>query len=241
MMFRDQSQGSHLLSFLVTAFGLLIVCVPFYFIVLRQGWAGVIAMPYAIPIAAVALAIIVAIGHRIGGTSALSYRMPVRRGNAGGGIVAGLILVAAGIFMSFKAGADTHRYQNDPSCSAGFAGAGVPGGCRLEHMKITATYACGRHDNSSCLTLESADGSLSNVSLARNIRGNVYRGARDDGDRLAEVQYFDGRIVEVETRSGLLATTNLPLESEKFWTLMGLVGGFFGLVAAAVVMVRGIF
>jgi hypothetical protein len=236
----NRAPGSQLSSLLVTVFGLLVVGVPFYLIVIRQGWAGLAAMPYAIPIAAVALALIIAIGHRLTGTGRSVGYTPVRGGNPAGGIVAGLALVAAGIAMSFKAGADVHRYDADPSCSALFTAGGTVGACRLERVKITQTFSCGRRGNSSCMTLQRSDGSTVSVTNGTNFRGSVFRGARN-GDRSAEVQYFDGRVVQVETQSGRVATSDLPFEREKFWTLMGLVGGMFGLVATVAVLVRGVF
>jgi hypothetical protein len=240
-MFPYQRQGSGLVSFFVTVIGLAVVGIPFYFIVARQGWGALSAMPYAIPVAAVALAVVLFVGHHLTGTAPQPGGIPLRRGNPAGGIVGGLILVGAGIFMSFKSGGDVRRYQNDPSCSAGFTAAGAAGACSLDQVRIIGAYACGRHNASDCIRVERSDGTSRSVTLARDYRGSVYRGARDSGDRFAEVQYFDGRIVQVETRSGRSATSDMPLERERLWTLIGMVGGFFGLIAAAVVLVRGIF
>ena len=75
----NRAPGSNLGSLLVTVSGLLVVGVPFYLIVIRQGWAGLAAMPYAIPIAAVALALIIAIGHRFMGTGQSVGYVPLRR------------------------------------------------------------------------------------------------------------------------------------------------------------------
>jgi hypothetical protein len=238
----NRAPGTSLGSFVVTVIGLLIVGVPFYFVVVRQGWAGLSALPYAIPVAAAALAVILMIGHRVTGTGptpAPGYA-PYRRSPAGG-IAAGVLLVAGGIFMSFKAGSDVRRYNADPSCFGGFAGSTAAGACTLEPVRITRAYGCGRHGSADCMTLESRDGTVYNVQARTDYRGNVYRSARDGNDRSATAQLFDGRVVQVETQSGRVATGDMPLERERFWTLMGLVGGGFGLIAAAVALVRGIF
>jgi hypothetical protein len=235
----NRAPGTSLGSLVVTTFALLVVGVPFYLIVLSHGWAGILAMPYAIPVAAVALALIVAFGHRLTGTGASYAWLSPRTSNPAGGIVVSLLFVVGSIVMSFKAGADVRRYNADPTCSSVFAAAGGAGACALEDVRISQAYSCGRNNGTSCLTLESPSRPATTVRLRANFRGNVFRGALD-GDRTATVQYFDGRAVQIETHSGRVATADYPLENEKFWTLLGLVFGGFGIIGAIAALVRGV-
>ena len=220
--------------------GLVIVGVPFYVLVLSKGFAGVAAMPAAIPIAAVALAIIVGIGHRLTGSGPQAGRMPYRRGNPAAGIAVGLAMIVGGIFMSFKAGADVRRYDADASCTAGFGGAPVAGGMHARPRRdfpglpLRTSQRRRVHDPAKPRRLDDQRGRAHAIPRRRVL-------GRRNGDKLATVQYFDGKVAQVETQSGRVATADMPIEREKFWTLMGLVGGGFGLMAAIGVLVRGMF
>jgi hypothetical protein len=237
----NRAPGTPIVSLFVTCFALLVVGLPFYFFIWRQGAFGLSVVPYAIPVAALAVAVLVGIGHRMAGTPSFAYGgNTMRRGNPVAGVVGSVVLVGGCIFMSFKAGADVHRYNADKSCAAGFAlDSNTQGACGLDHVRITRTYYGGRHNSTPYMTLQLRDGSLQTVRAGTNFRGDVFEGARH-GDVLATIQYFDGRIAQVETQSGRAATGDMPLESEKQWTLIGLIGGGFGLIAAIVVLMRGV-
>jgi hypothetical protein len=237
----NRAPGTPIVSLFVTCFALLVVGLPFYFFIWRQGAVGLSIVPYAIPVAAIAVAVLVGVGHRMAGTPSFAYGgNSARRGNPVAAAVGSLVLVGACVFMSFKAGADVQRYNTDKSCAAGFAlDSSAQGACSLDHVRITRTYYGGRSGNTQYITVQLHDGSLQTVRVGTNLRGDVFDGARH-GDVSATIQYFDGRIAQVETQSGRSATTSMPFEAEKQWTIIGLVGGGFGLIAAVIVLTRGI-
>jgi hypothetical protein len=230
--------GGGLTRLLVSVCALTLVGVPVWLILTRGGNLNLSLLPYAIPIAAIAIALLVALGNVLFGAAP----QPVtywRRSNPAAGIVIGVLGVVAGTWFFSNADRDVHTYANDPSCSSLFTlTPGQSGACRVERAHIDSSYVAGRHSDAWRVVLALTH---DDVNLVREIRGNVWNGARS-GDDEARVQYFRNHIVQVETQSGRAFTSSMPLEIEQTWALLGIGAGLIGLISAGrVLLTAGIF
>jgi hypothetical protein len=231
--------GGGLTRLLVSVCALTVVGVPVWLILTHGGSINLSLLPYAIPIAAIAIALLAALGNAVFG--AAPRPVYYRRSNPAAGIVVGVLGVVAGAWFFFNADRDVHAYANDPSCASLFMTAGQSGACRVESARIESTYVGGGRSSTWRVVLALPDGTNADVNLVREVRGNVWTGARR-GDEAATVQYFRNRIVQVETRSGRAFTGNMPLEIEQTWALLGIGAGLIGLISAGrVLLTSGIF
>jgi hypothetical protein len=160
------------------------------------------------------------------------------------GIILGFVGLSVAGLLTLGPTQQAHAYAADPTCAAAFAlRAGRAGACRLARARILDNdRTSGVHGSKFVLVLGFPDGSSDIVRIAELARGNVWQGALRDGDRSATVQYFHGRPVQVETRSGLAIASAMPVETEKKWALLGLCVGVIGLISAAfAILTSGIF
>jgi hypothetical protein len=227
---------------LVSLGALAAVGIPVALILTHGGTVNFALLPYAIPAAAVAIAVLVTIGNALFGPPAA---VPQRRWRTSpaNGIVIGLAGLTAAVFLTAAPAREAHDYATDPTCAAAFVlEPGTPGACRLAQARIVEADSSGSRSTSYYVVLRFQDGSSQRVTLAKEARGNVWRGARDGGDREATVQYFRTSIVQVETRSGRAIASAMPAEVEKRWALLGICAGVLGLVSAAfAILTSGIF
>jgi hypothetical protein len=241
-MYGYSAQSGGLARLLVSVSAVAVVGIPVALILNHGGSINLGLLPYAIPAAAIAIAILVAIGHAIVGPGPQRIVYVGRRGSPASGVLIGVVGLAVGGWLMFGAGHDAKAYANDPSCSAGFTlDSGTPGACRLAGAHIDAANATGGRSTSYSLNLTFGDGSTGTVTLGREVRGNVWTAARNGSDESATVQYYGNRIVQVETRSGLAHTSRMPIDLERTWALVGIGAGLLGLVSAArVILTSGI-
>lgn len=231
----------------VAVIALTVVCVPAYFFVVHGNTIDLNAFVYAIPLGAIALAILVTLGNRLvahpyaapgagygGSFAALSWRY-------GGHPVLQLTVCLAGLAvvgcLFLARDADVRAFRSDPSCSLvpgrpAFPGTGA---CRTATARVLGTFTTsGRRGYTYRHVTLAVDGAgQTSVTLAGTYAPAFWRDAVSGADRVADVELYRGRIVALATLAGPASTDGMPVErlTQIFiWAIAFAVGGFVSAV-----------
>jgi len=234
----DARPGNGSGRLLVSLGTLAIVCAVIAFQFHGGGTLNPATLVYLIPAAAIGLALVFALLSRIlglGRPTVGHYAARQSSARLRTSIAAGALALVAGGVMLIRAEGDLHRYRSDAACQAGFALARAQyGACRLAAGTIESAYSThsSRGGTSYYLSLGLNDGTSRTVTLAHEVSGNVWNGARSGVATLATVQYFGADVVQVETSAGYAETTSLPRNRLNLWALVALGGGLLGALCA---------
>jgi hypothetical protein len=226
---------------LVSVGALTVVGVPAYLAVVHGSTIDVGAFVYAVPIAAIAFAIVASIGYALVGTRALarpagSFTSGARRYGGGFGrspraqlIVGALGLLVLGTVFLFT-DADARVYASDPTC-AGTQAAG--GACSEQDVWVSGAWTTsGRGGSHPHVRVALPDGRNVAMTLAGSNAWAVYDAARQPGARDATVQWYHGRIVALSDSAGRSATDGMPARRRDGIFITALVFAAIGLIGA---------
>jgi len=230
-----RTNGDPFARFAVSIAALLVVGGTVYFTVVRGGAIDVGTLVYAIPVGAIAFAILATAGYRVFAPRVARAAAPVwRRGNPMVHLVvctAGLLVVGA-LFLA--ADADARAFAADPSCAAGLSGARASTGrCGVETARVVRSWST-RHRSSTSRHIELvlSDGRDVALVLGRATSGDLWDAVRTGTDRAAIVQTYRGRVVHIATASGRSNTSTMPSERSQFFFFLAIAFAAGGLISA---------
>ncbi len=232
MMYR--ANGDPFARLAVSIAALLVVGVPVYFAVVRGSTIDVGTLVYAIPVGAIAFAILATVGYRVFAPR-IAYAAPTwRRGSPMVHLcvcAAGLLVVGA-LFLA--ADADARAFVADPSCAAGLSnGRASAGACGVETARVVRSWST-HHRSSTVRHVELAlsDGRDVALALGRATSGDLWDAVRSGADRQAIVQTYRGRVVWIATASGRSNTSAMPSERSQFYFFLVIGFAAGGLLSA---------
>ena len=223
---------------MVTVGSLLVVGLPAYVSVVHGNVIDLGAFVYAVPITAIAFAVLATIGYRLvsiaPGTPVAPGRLVTWRASRHPFLhlavsVAGLVIV--GIYFVLT-DADTRAYNADASCTAPSYERTADGACVLVPAQIVDAWTTSsRSGTRKHLRLALSDGSQSSVTVFPS--SAFWHAAGYGTDRSATVQFYRGRIVEVTTTEGRAQTSGMPAARLQSAFIIAIVLALFGMISAA--------
>jgi hypothetical protein len=225
---------------IVSASVMLLVGIPAYFCVVHGNTIDIGALVYAVPICAIAFAVLASIGYRLVAISPVTPVPPSRAAAWRVGqhpllhlalCVAGLTI--AGIFFVVE-DADVSTFNADPSCTLALTYEPPDAGaCTLAQARIEdAWMSSSRNGTSYHLRVALADGSEASIELSGPRPPGFWHAASYGTDRTATVQLYRGRIVAITTQAGRSETLGMPSERLRVTFVFAIVLAVFGLVSA---------
>jgi hypothetical protein len=214
-----RANGDPFARLAVSIAALLVVGVPVYFAVVRGSTIDVGTLVYAIPVGAIAFAILATVGYRVFAPR-IAYAAPTwRRGSP---MVHLCVCAAARAFVA------------DPSCAAGLSnGRASAGACGVETARVVRSWST-HHRSSTVRHVELAlsDGRDVALALGRATSGDLWDAVRSGADRQAIVQTYRGRVVWIATASGRSNTSAMPSERSQFYFFLVIGFAAGGLLSA---------
>ena len=236
----DRPYTPPLARLIVSVSVLLLVGIPAYFSVVHGNTIDIGALIYAIPISAIAFAVLASIGYRLVAIAPVTPFPPSRAAAWRVGrhpllhlalCVAGLTI--AGIFFAIE-DADASAFNADPTCTLALTYEPADAGaCTLAQARIEdAWMTSSRSGTSYHLRVSLADGSESSIELSGPRPAGFWHAASYGADRSATVQLYRGRIVAITTQAGRSETMGMPSQRLRVAFVNAIVLAVIGIISA---------